>query len=300
MKDEFLKKLKEKYENGEISKEIYESILERYLRERNSNGQEKKIRDEEKEEENVEKSINKIVKSAVETAKKSVDIAMKNVDEVMEKRVSEESRRDYKCAGSCVLGPGRYDYVSAAGSLKITGDVVAKRISVSGALSAEGNIKTESFKCAGAAKIQGEVNGEVISIAGALKAKNVIGEELKFAGGIAAERIKGERIRIGGYFSAQYLEGEEIHIKMSKEKSKVKEIRGENITVECERGFLRKYPCKLEAEKIEGEKIYLENVVASYVKGEEVEIGDNCIIDKLEAEKMSISKKSQVKEVIRI
>ena len=295
MEDEFINKLREKYEKGEISRETYEDILKRYLEERNE-----KIQEEPEKSESEEKDVADFVEKTIETAMKSVDMAMKEVDMELKKEFSSKEGRNYKCAGSCVLGPGRYDYISASGSLMITGDVIAERISVSGALKSEGSIKVKtSLRCAGATKINGDVIVESISAAGVFRAKKVFGETVKLSGAIDVEKIKGESVQIGGFVSAEYIYGEEIRIKLSKKKSRVEEIHGEEIEIECERGFFRKCSGRLEAKRIEGEEIRLENVVADVVKGESVIVGDGCVIGRLEAEDMKISKNSKVKEVIR-
>ncbi len=295
MEDEFIKKLKEKYEKGEISKETYEDILKRYLEEKNE-----KMEEEQEKMENEDRDVADFVENIIENAMKSVEMAMKEVNMEMKKEFSTKEGKNYKCAGSCVLGPGRYDYISASGSLMITGDVIAERISVSGALRSEGSIKVKtSLRCAGAAKINGDVIAESISAAGVFRAKKVFGETVKLSGAIDVEKIKGESVQIGGYVSADHISGEEIRIKLSKKKSMVEEIHGEEIEVECERGFFRKCSGRLEAKRIEGEEIRLENVVADVVKGESVIVGDGCVIGRLEAEDMKISKNSKVKEVIR-
>ena len=295
MEDEFINKLREKYEKGEISRETYEDILKRYLEERNE-----KIQEEPEKSESEEKDVADFVEKTIETAMKSVDMAMKEVDMELKKEFSSKEGRNYKCAGSCVLGPGRYDYISASGSLMITGDVIAERISVSGALKSEGSIKVKtSLRCAGATKINGDVIVESISAAGFFRAKKVFGETVKLSGAIDVEKIKGESVQIGGFVSAEYIYGEEIRIKLSKKKSRVEEIHGEEIEIECERGFFRKCSGRLEAKRIEGEEIRIESVIADVVEGESVIVGDGCVIGRLEAEDMKISKNSKVKEVVR-
>ncbi|AGB04748.1 hypothetical protein AciM339_0873 [Aciduliprofundum sp. MAR08-339] len=294
MEDEFIRKLREKYERGEISRETYEDILARY--------EEESGKEEGPEESRIfsEESVADIVDRAMETAMKGVESAMKDLEMDMEKTSSrKKGNRSYKCAGSCVLGPGRYDYISAAGSLKITGDVIAERISVSGALKSEGNIEAEMLRCSGSANIEGYVISENLNAAGVFKAKDLSGENIKISGSVSSGKLKGESIRIGGVIDAEQLEGEEIKIKLSKKKSRIGEIYGEEIRIECERGFFRKWSGKLEVRKIEGEEIHIESVVADLVKGEEVIVDDGCVIETLEAKEMKISKNARVKNVVR-
>ena len=122
MEDEFIKKLKEKYEKGDISKEVYEDILRRYLDEK-----EKVQEESEKSYVGSEEGVDNGADRAMEDAMKSASSAMMDVE--METKME---NRSYKCAGSCTLPPGVYDYISVAGSLKVEGDIVAKKISVAG------------------------------------------------------------------------------------------------------------------------------------------------------------------------
>ncbi len=302
MEDEFLKKLREKYENGKISKETYEDILRRYQEE---------IKEEEEEEVIQKNAVNTSNESGEdfygigEIISRSVSQAMKEVEKSLNEVFPESTRKErgYKCAGSCVLGPGKYDYISAAGSIKITGNVTADRVSVAGALSSQGNIKAKIFKVAGSAKVDGNIIANTVSVAGGFKGLDIVCEDLHLSGGVKCRRVKGEDVVIAGSIVADEIQGEEIRIKIDNSGriggSRVGRIAGENIRVECKKGFLRKFTGKLEVKEIRGEKVYIECVSADYVKGKEVIIGDNCLVDKLEAEEMKISKRARVEEVVR-
>ncbi len=273
MEDEFVKKLKEKYENGEISKETYEDILERYMKEATR-----------------EKKENK---TTAEYTDRTVNKEMKN-----ESEKSEESGRDYKCAGSCTIPPGKYEYVSGAGSVKITGDIEAIKLSVSGSLHAEGNIKAETFKSAGSAKIDGNLNTEELSAAGVVHAKNLRGERIRIGGAAACDNIKGENVSIGGSVKAKKIEGEEVSIKLNGN-STINEIHGDTINIKSKSGILRRFLGSLNSGKISGEEIYIESTIADTVEGERVIVGDGCTINRVIAEDIKISKKSKVKEVVK-
>ena len=285
MDDEFIKKLREKYEKGEISKETYEDILRRYIEDAEEQ------RDQEVLEENFEG-----MPDVEEIVDKSVSQAMEEMEKSLEKTFPEEKKRGYKCAGSCVLPPGKYEYISSAGSLTITGDIEADRISVAGSMSCEGSIKADFFKAAGSAKIRGTLKADTISIAGALKAGDIVGDDIRIAGGIKCGNVKGDRVRIEGSFSLGSVEGDSIRIKVEK-KCIAKKIHGDKIRIESKHGLFRKFSGMLEVKEIVGDEIYLEAVKADYVKGDSVVVGDNCIIGILESENMRISKKSKVKEV---
>ncbi len=289
MEDEFIKKLRERYENGYISRETYEDILQRYLKDQDEDDAPEKGKD-----------------FSIEYMSQKIDYAMKKMDKNLKKSLEKIDltlgdgalKRDYKCAGSCKLGPGIYGYISAAGSIKITGDIRAEKISVSGALSADGDIKTNSFKSAGSAKIHGNLITESVSAAGMLVAKRIEGEDIRIGGMVSCEELEGENIRIGGGVDTNKIKAENLKIKMDV-RCRVDEIEGEDIEIKAKRGLFRRFKGKLSAKKILGERVYLECVIAEEVKGEDVMIGDNCQISVVIAGNINVSKNANVGRVIR-
>jgi len=282
MEDEFIKKLREKYENGEISKETYEDILQRYL--------EEKGKDEAAEDLSEDKVAKKI------------DYAMKKMEKSLEKidieSTTSTSGRDYRCAGSCTLGPGTYGIISSAGSLKITGDIRADKITSAGSLFSDGNIHTDIFRSAGSAKINGNILGDDISAARYIQVIDMQGDRIKIGGMIVCNALKGDRIALEGGIKAEEVMGDEITIKIDG-KGEVKRIEGDEINIRSRRGFFRRCSGKLKVGNIKGDNIYLECVIAENVEGEEVVVGENCEIGTLKAEKMKISKNSKVRKVVR-
>ena len=283
MEDEFIKKLRERYENGDISRETYEDILQRYLKDKD----EVEVFSEEENE------------FSEEEMTKKIDYGMKKMNEKIDLNFGgNTSKRDYKCAGSCTLGPGTYGYISAAGSIKINGDIHAEKISVSGALSSDGNINTDSFKSAGSAKIDGDLIAENIAAAGLLTGKYIKGDTVRIGGMISCEELEGENISIGGSVNANKIKAENLKIKMDG-RCRVDEIEGEDIEIKAKRGLFRRFKGKLSVKKISGERVYLECVTAEEVNGEDVMIGDNCQIGAVIAENINISKNAKVERVIR-
>ncbi len=281
MEDEFIKKLRDKYEKGEISKETYEDILHRYL--------------EEGEDEVAEELSEDKVAKKIDHAMKKMEESLEKID--MESTIS-TSGRDYKCAGSCTLGPGVYGIISSAGSLKITGDVRAEKLSSAGSLSSEGNIYAEIFRSAGSARINGDLKGDDISAAGSISVRNVHGDRVKIGGMLICNILWGDTIEIEGGIKAKEMQGDEITIKLDGN-GEVGRIEGDEITIRSKRGFFKKCSGKLKVSSIKGDTIYLECVVAGNVEGEKVVVGENCEIGILKAERMKISKNSEVRRVMR-
>ena len=294
MEDEFIKKLKERYENGAISKETYEEILKRYMEE---------VQDEESEEiregwqiSSDEANDLKDVDTAVAESMDDVDKALEHMETHLKNTLGEEKKKGHKCAGSCVLNGGNYDYISVAGSLTLQGDVVADVVSVAGSLSAEGSIRADTIKVAGSASVKGDINGDKISIAGSFRAKNIHGDRIVIGGRAVCKNVDGDRIDIEGAITAELIKADTLKIKL-KGKSKVGTIEADTLKVQCRGGFLRRSGGRLMAKRISGSELYLECVEAQEVEGEDVFVGENCDIDVLKAEKYKIGKNSEVKEV---
>ncbi len=318
MEDEFIRKLKEKYEKGEISKETYEEILKRYLdeiEEEKAEEEPEEIREKGEYENSTMGGIDELLSRAMEkmdeelkkffpedektTAEEVEEKVFKKVEsKEIENKAEDKQGRDYKCAGACTIPAGRYNYISASGSVKVTGDLRAKKLSVAGSLHSEGNIWANILSIGGSAKIDGNVIGEDISSGGVFHAKIIKGERIRLGGAIVFEKIKGENVKIEGSVKGINLKAEILKMKIDG-KSSLERIVAERIEIRSKRGVLRKFLGTMKVGEIYGEEIYVESVRAKLIKGEKVTIGDNCIVEKVEAERVKVSKKSKVKEVVR-
>ncbi len=318
MEDDFIKKLRERYEKGEISRETYEDILRRYLdevEEEKAEEEPEKIREEGEYENSTMGGIDDILSRAMEkmdeelkkffpgdektTAEEVEEKVFKKVEsKEIENKAEDKQGRDYKCAGACTIPSGRYNYISASGSVKIKGDIRAKKLSVAGSLYAEGTIRANIISFGGSAKINGDVVGESISCGGVLHANRVKGEKIRVGGAIVCNEIIGERVSVEGSIKGTYLKAEGLKMKIDG-KSSLDRIVAERVEIRSKRGILRKFTGTMKVSKIFGEEIYVECVRAEFIKGEKVTVGDNCYIDRIEAEKLKVSRKSKVKEVVR-
>jgi len=297
MEDEFIKKLKERYENGEISKEIYEDILKRYLEgvqdEKNEEIRNTKAKEYSRSSYDLE-DVDAIIGKSLE----EVDKALEHMGSSLKGSFGEEKKKAHKCAGSCVLDGGNYDYISVAGSLTLLGNVVADVVSVAGSLKAEGGIRADTIKVAGSASVRGDIKGDKISIAGSFKGQDIHGERVVIGGKASCMHVRGDRVDIEGAISAELIKADTLKIKL-KGKSKVGAIEVDTLKILCRGGFLRRSGGRLMAKRISGSELYLECVEAQEVEGEDVFVGENCNIGVLKAEKYKISKNSKVKKVVR-
>ena len=296
MEDDFVKKLKEKHENGEISKETYEDILRRY---------QEKVKEEKEvmvEEDNAEspRSSEDNFYDIGELVTRSVSQALKNVEKELNEDFPTKGKKgmDYKCAGACTIPPGKYKYVSASGSVRIVGDVNAERFSAAGSIYAQGSIKADTLNFGGSVKINGDVVGENVSGGGIFHAKTIRGGKIRLGGAIVFDDIIGNITRISGSIKGKSIKSEELYMK-NDGKSSLEKINAKKVDIKSKRGILRKFSGTIKVGEIAGENIYLESVTADSVAGEDVEIGDNCKIKIVKGGKIKISDKSTVGEVIK-
>lgn len=170
--------------------------------------------------------------------------------------------------GPCTVG-GRLD---VSGSIKVEGPLNAGDLDVDGALSVEGRVSAGAVEADGAFKVRGEVQAEsfraegVVKIDGLLNAETV---ELTLSGEDQIESIGGGQVTVrrgGGIFSL----------------------------------FGRKRP-HLATNLIEADEIDLEYTDAQVVRGVNVRIGSECVIDRVEySGSLSTAPDCTVREKIKV
>lgn len=187
------------------------------------------------------------------------------------------------------------------------------KVKVTGEAEFFGDIRCESFKCTGNAVLEGALAAGDIKITGTLTLKgNKEAAEGLQQPGIKAEEIKvtgelripgnceSEDFKLRGSIEADgTFSAEEIELKLHGH-SHVHEMGGTNISVKGGSGiswahlFMRGIGT-LKSRLIEGDRIYLENTEAEYVRGAKVEIGPGCRIGFVEfRETLEIDKNAEV------
>ena len=173
-----------------------------------------------------------------------------------------------KVEGPCLVG-GDADI---CGSLKTTGGLTVRDLDVTGAVSVDGRLQAERVEVDGVLKVNGEVQAEefkadgTVTIEGLLNAETV---ELSVAGEDLIESIGGASIKVrrgkGWFFS-----------------------------------FARKRP-HLISNLIEADDVDLEYTDAQTVRGVNVHIGPECVIDRVEySGSLTTDANCTVREKIRI
>ena len=250
------------------------------------------------------------------------------------------SKKNLNVYGDGSYGGGSYDNISINGDAVISGDVDCNTIKIRGNGHIKGGIKSEKMSIWGQGSFEGTGDIYELSVLGDAKINgksmitkatilgqcemdnNTIIEEnnvlgvLKITGnyrGVTA-KIKGELTVDGdaeveqfisdGNFSIKgLLNGEEIIINPFFSRSYAKEIGGEKITVKKKEfpfSISFKKPGRLETDVIEGSEIYLEDTTAKIVRGENVEIGPNCKIERVEVTgEYKVNPASKVGEMVK-
>lgn len=246
-----------------------------------------------------------------------------------------ERGNDLRISGAGSAGGGRFNEVKISGAGCVEGDIDCNVFRSSGASSVKGNIKTKLFESTGASDVKGNVDASEMRISGAGKIKgNVSTVKLKISGGgdiegnLHADEIElSGGIHIGGDCEAEsfkasggikiagLLNAGEININING-KCSAKEIGGEKINIRRNSSIgggafsggvfkvikemfnVHEY---FVTELIEGDEIYIESTVAKVVRGNNVTIGPDCIIDIVEYKnEVRIEKDSKIKEQRRI
>lgn len=217
---------------------------------------------------------------------------------------------------------GRFGKVLIAGSGKIEGDTVCDSLSVPGAGKVEGNLTVNAaFTCHGAGKVDGsleagslQVNGSMkiegpckvegkAAVAGSLKVEgDLSADQLDVAGAcstegslsvtraeirgvlkvdhdVQAEQFRADgAVKIGGLLNAEMVE---LNLEGSDE---IETIGGGKVAVRQKKNafrLFRKQPRLLSA-LIEADEISIEYTDCQTVRGVNVRIGPECVIDRVE------------------
>lgn len=226
--------------------------------------------------------------------------------------MGEVERKNLKISGSGDGVGGFYDEVILSGSSDINGDIDCNYIKISGSSDVHGSIKTKSaqiigssdiegnlsadeyIRISGSSDIHGDVNTKKIRISGSSDINGSLhAEEVELSGSSDIEKnCEAENFHGRGSFDiGGLLNADLIDIEITGRCS-VEEIGGENIKVKmdnrnfsgimsifrdmfCENGSLR-------TNLIEGDEIYLEGTTADIVRGNNITIGKDCVVNLVE------------------
>ncbi len=216
---------------------------------------------------------------------------------------------------------GTYNKVRVFGSADVLGDLTAQSMKVFGAAEYKGKCHIDTLKLYGACEFEEYVEVKYLNIKGACEFNDDVKvdllkiygavefnktifrcNEVKVYGQATVSNLEADYIYINGHVDcSEQLNGEKIEI-ATHQGSKIKEMVGTNITVKPNRKWFVHVKSntskEVEIDTIEGDEIYLENVVSKAVRGNKITIGPNCKIDLVEYhESCNIKDENGVKQV---
>lgn len=241
----------------------------------------------------------------------------------------EENLQDLKISGAGDAPGGKYDNVKISGAGEINGDIECNFLRTSGAGEVRGNVKALKIETSGASDIKGDAECKEIKISGAGDIKgnvktgsikvsgssdiggNLHADEVEISGYIdIKQECEAEKFTARGSFSiGGLLNAEDINIRING-RCRVKEIGGEHIDVRLDddHGLFSKAlrylfisEKGLHTDSVEGDDIYLEGTEAKIVRGNNITIGRDCRIERVEYKNsINIQDNAEVKEQIKL
>ncbi len=238
-------------------------------------------------------------------------------------------------SGASSVSGGIYGSITMSGACKITSDTECSVFKCSGASKVEGNLKCENFHASGANDVAGNVECEELfkcagaTSVGGVYAKNVhMSGASKSRGDITADYVHTSgTVTVGGNLTAETVNGSgALNVKgdinaenfvfdmaASAANSSANTIGGTYIKImrkEPEYGIFNNIinsifnngkPSVFTADEIEGDKIALQGVYARVVRGNEIDIGEDCRIKRVEyTGKVTFTENAEIGELVEL
>ena len=235
-------------------------------------------------------------------------------------------------AGDIKAANSSFKYVNTAGDIKLVGEVKADIFITSGNISAEflsckvlrNHVKSQSYtknsnasngKLSGFFKAFTFENFKDTAIDFDYEFKNIISkcnfsvpgllkcEKLFSFSQISADEINADFVYIKPSSSSRIniITGSEVVISESFKQNKCFKSLPKSVSFEHYKSILSQPSTIMNVESIEADKIFIEKLNADFISGEEIIIGDLCIIEKVEYSKnIKISPKAIVNEVVKL
>lgn len=206
----------------------------------------------------------------------------------------------FKISGSTkVNGTLKAENADISGSTNIKEEISVGMLSISGNFEVNGKTQANEITVSGSAKFRDKVNvKELLKISGSTTFEDSVeAKEIRSSGSLRSRKdMKAEKIRFTGAFTIDdLLKADDIYLTI-KNKSKVKHIEGDSITVErSKEGTTSSSNTFLDVETIKGKTIALEVTKADLVEGGTVKIGPKCQINKVKGKQLDIHEDAQVK-----
>ncbi len=197
--------------------------------------------------------------------------------------------------GARVEGPINCEGVlNVSGSLKTSNDITAEEILGSGSISAR-NSKSNLFSMTGMAYLDGTLSSDRIEESGTIKAKNIKGRSMKFNGVVKADSIEVGSIDLHGSIDSTKIEGTKFELECVTLGTSIVSLSADSVKVSTRKRLIFPGPAAY-IDKMYAKTVDIEGVRAKSIIAEKVIVRDHCNIDYVEAESISVSGKSMIKE----
>ncbi|RSK27189.1 hypothetical protein EJF36_10030 [Bacillus sp. HMF5848] len=162
------------------------------------------------------------------------------------------------------------------------------------------DIKTNFMSIIGHCQVKGNVTAKELINKGTTSANDCFVETVENIGNLSINRLQGEKIVTSGHLKCKgnvsaelfqskgavniqgSLHANTIYIKITSTSNVDIVTSKGDITIKKSRtAFLNLLPTRLRTKRLKGEKIVIEHVEASEVVGDIIDVGPNCIIEKL-------------------
>jgi cytoskeletal protein CcmA (bactofilin family) len=197
--------------------------------------------------------------------------------------MSVERTKRLKVVGEGSYPGGDYEKVKITGQGTVSGDVRALEAKVTGEGRVRGKAQVNQLKVVGKLTIDEELSSNDINIIGELNVGGSVKANTVQTRGFfnSTGNVELEKLNVrGGVTIKGLLNVGNLEINLQNAPSRAAEIGGETIKVKSRSFFTKSYT--LEADIIEGDNIHLEHTTARMVRGNHVEIGPGCQIEKVE------------------
>ncbi len=287
MDKEYLDKLKERLDKGEISQETYDEISGRWSRDGKKG--------EQQGSENGDRNgTGRVVSVAGSGHFSDVDAS--------ELRISGSGH---------ISGSVHVDKMSISGSGHVEGTIeVGEIMEVSGSLHANNAVKAASvsssgsFRClkinaeeiesSGSVRVQEEMKAGRIKTSGSCRAEKIECDELRSSGSIRAPSISAKLASIEGLIVAGKVTADDFRLYIRRSDSVIEQLEANTVLIESARRKFRSGSASIREIKCGTAKI--EACTVERITGTEVEIGDYCKVGYVEAKIIRVSDRADVRE----
>ncbi|AKA49443.1 hypothetical protein IX51_10430 [uncultured archaeon] len=186
------------------------------------------------------------------------------------------------------------DSLANSGSLNVSGVIKGGALNSSGTLSSE-STKVSAFISFGSAKMAGLLESESVESKGTLKASGIKCRTMDSSGIVHTETLESGKVQIHGAITASNVKADSFELESMGWGTEIKLLESDDILVTVKKRLV--FPSsRVDIGEIKGGTVRIESVRCPKISAREVTIGDNCRIGYVEAEKISVSDKSIVKE----